>query len=55
MELAEMEMIKAREAWRVEKERRLIESEAEMTQMLLETQLQVASFLLQKNQKRKRK
>ncbi|XP_010252531.1 PREDICTED: uncharacterized protein At4g22160 [Nelumbo nucifera] len=55
MELAEMEMIKAREAWRVEAERRLIESEAEMTQMLLETQLQVASFLSQKNRKRKRK
>ncbi|XP_059624474.1 uncharacterized protein At4g22160 [Cornus florida] len=55
MELAEMEMIKAREALRYEAEKRRVESEAEMTRMLLQTQLQIASFLSRTCVNRKRK
>ncbi|KAL6332214.1 hypothetical protein AAG906_001929 [Vitis piasezkii] len=54
MELAEMEMLKAREAFRLEAEKRRLESEAEMTQMLLQTQLQIAS-LVSRSPSRKRK
>lgn len=54
MELAEMEMLKAREAFRLETEKRRLESEAEMTQMLLQTQLQIAS-LVSRGPSRKRK
>lgn len=55
MELAEMEMLKAREALRIESARRRIESEAEMNRMLMQTQLQIASFLSQRSSNRKRK
>lgn len=44
MEQAQLEMAKAREASRLEAEKRRIESEAELTRMLLQTQLQIASF-----------
>lgn len=45
-ELAEMEMIKAREAARWEAEKRRLEMEVELTQMVLQTHLQVTSSLL---------
>lgn len=45
MEQAEMEIFKSREAIRLEEEKRRLESEAEMTRMLLHCQLQIASFL----------
>lgn len=54
---AEMEIFKAREAIRLEEEMRRLEVEAEMTQMLLQCQLQIASFLSARqspNRKRKR-
>lgn len=58
MERAEMEIFKAREAIRLEEEKRRLESEAEMTRMLLHCQLQMASFLTaarpSPNRKRKR-
>ncbi|KAL0012257.1 hypothetical protein SO802_007365 [Lithocarpus litseifolius] len=44
MERAQLEMAKAREASRLEAEKRRVESEAELTRMLLQTQLQIASF-----------
>ncbi|KAA8515554.1 hypothetical protein F0562_018835 [Nyssa sinensis] len=55
MELAEMEMIKAREALRHKAEKRRAELEAESTQMFLQTQLQIASFISQTSPNRKRK
>lgn len=54
-QLAELEMIKAREATRLEAEKRRMESETELTRMLLQTQLQIASFIAQTNPNRKRK
>ncbi|KAK9268233.1 hypothetical protein L1049_010676 [Liquidambar formosana] len=54
-ELAELEMVKAREALRFEAEKRRVEAETEMTQMLLQTQLQIASFVSRKSPNRKRK
>ncbi|XP_038882486.1 uncharacterized protein LOC120073739 [Benincasa hispida] len=55
---AEMEIFKAREIIRLEEEKRRLESEAEMTRMLLQCQLQIASFLSARqspnNRKRKR-
>ncbi|KAL4019749.1 hypothetical protein IC575_018505 [Cucumis melo] len=42
---AEMEIFKATEFIRLEEERRRLESEVEMTSMLLQCQLQIASFL----------
>ncbi|PRQ28347.1 hypothetical protein RchiOBHm_Chr5g0002091 [Rosa chinensis] len=45
MEQTELEMTKAREAMRLEAEKRRLESEAELTQMLLQTQLQIASLV----------
>ncbi|XP_062013562.1 uncharacterized protein At4g22160 [Rosa rugosa] len=45
MEQTELEMTKAREALRLEAENRRLESEAELTQMLLQTQLQIASLV----------
>ncbi|KAJ4703985.1 hypothetical protein OWV82_023812 [Melia azedarach] len=51
-------MMKSREALRCEAEKRRIESEAELTQMLAQTQLQIASFVagkgMSQNRKRKR-
>ncbi|ESR56142.1 hypothetical protein CICLE_v10024162mg, partial [Citrus x clementina] len=38
-------MIKSREALRCEAEKRRMESEAEMTRMMMQTQLQIASFV----------
>ncbi|XP_030552992.1 uncharacterized protein At4g22160 [Rhodamnia argentea] len=57
MELAEVEMAKAREALRLEAERRRAELEGEMTRMLLQTQLQIATVVAGKSQSggRKRK
>ncbi|TXG46927.1 hypothetical protein EZV62_026221 [Acer yangbiense] len=54
-ELAEMEMMKSREALRCEAEKRRMETEAELTQMLVQTQLQIASFVAGKSTSRKRK
>ena len=55
---AEMEIFKATEVMRLEEEKRRLESEAEMTRMLLQCQLQIASFLSARespnNRKRKR-
>ncbi|XP_050369580.1 uncharacterized protein LOC126787723 [Argentina anserina] len=45
MEQTELEMAKAREALRLKAEQRRLESEAELTQMLLQTQLQIASLV----------
>ncbi|KAK1557507.1 hypothetical protein Q3G72_026012 [Acer saccharum] len=56
-ELAEMDMMKSREALRCEAEKRRMETEAELTQMLVQTQLQIASFVAGKSttsRKRKR-
>ena len=50
-----MEMLKAREAFRLESEKRRLESEAAMTQMLLQTQLQIASLVSRRSPSRKRK
>ncbi|KAL9287698.1 hypothetical protein AtEden1_Chr4g0298891 [Arabidopsis thaliana] len=44
-ELAEMEMIKAREAARLEAEKRRLEMEVDLTQMVLQTHLQAMSSL----------
>lgn len=55
MDLAEMEMIKAREASRLEAEKRRMELEAELTRMMLQTQLQIASIVTGKGTSRKRK
>ncbi|XP_018829621.1 uncharacterized protein At4g22160-like [Juglans regia] len=55
MERAQLEMAKAREASRLESEKRRIESEAELTRMMRQTQLQIASFVLQQSPSRKRK
>ncbi|CAL5408293.1 unnamed protein product [Camellia sinensis] len=58
MELAELEMAKAREASRLEAEKRRAQLESELTQMLLHTQLQIASYISQpsptSSRKRKR-
>ncbi|XP_019089355.1 PREDICTED: uncharacterized protein At4g22160-like [Camelina sativa] len=50
-ELAEMEMIKAREAARLEAEKRRLEMEVELTRMVLQTHLQAAASLLVGEQK----
>ncbi|KAG6755783.1 hypothetical protein POTOM_039188 [Populus tomentosa] len=55
MDLAEMEMIKVREASRLEAEKRRMELEAELTRMMLQTQLQIASTVAGKGTSRKRK
>ncbi|XP_015879626.1 uncharacterized protein At4g22160 [Ziziphus jujuba] len=55
MERAESEMAKAREALRLEAEKRRAELEAELTQMVLRTQLQMASYVSRQSQSRKRK
>ena len=55
MERAQLEMAKAREASRLEAEKRRVESEAELTRMLLQTQLQIASFVSRQSPSRKRK
>lgn len=55
MERAEVEMAKTREALRLQSETRRLELEAEMTQMLLRTELQIASLVSRRNPSRKRK
>ncbi|GLT72658.1 hypothetical protein SLA2020_445730 [Shorea laevis] len=55
MERAQLEMAKAREASRLEAEKRRVELEAELTRMLLQTQLQIASFASRQSPSRKRK
>lgn len=50
-ELAEMEMIKAREAARWEAEKRRLEMEVELTRMVLQTHLQATTSLLIGEQK----
>lgn len=54
-ERAESEMAKAREALRLEAEKRRAESEAELTQMVMRTQLQIASLCSRPVPSRKRK
>uniref|UniRef100_A0A6N2KMH1 Uncharacterized protein n=1 Tax=Salix viminalis TaxID=40686 RepID=A0A6N2KMH1_SALVM len=53
--MAREEMIKAREASRLEAEKRRVELEAELTRMMLQTQLQIASIVAGKGTSRKRK
>ncbi|XP_058085749.1 uncharacterized protein At4g22160 [Magnolia sinica] len=54
--LAEMEMASAREAaLRAEYERRRVEYEAQMADMMLRTQLQIATFISENSRRRKRK
>lgn len=55
MELAGMEMIKAMEVSRCEAEKRRVESEAELTRMMLRTQSQIASYIAGDGENRKRK
>ncbi|XAR53814.1 hypothetical protein NMG60_11022502 [Bertholletia excelsa] len=55
MELAELEMVKAREASRQEAENRRAELDSELTQMLLQTQLHIASYVAAASSTRKRK
>ncbi|KDP20697.1 hypothetical protein JCGZ_21168 [Jatropha curcas] len=55
MELAEMEMIRARETSRWEAEKRRMELDAELTRMMLRTQLQIASVVAGKGPNKKRK
>lgn len=55
MEQTELEMAKAREALRLKAEKQRVELEAELTQMLLQTQLQVASLVSRQSPRRKRK
>ncbi|XP_052181811.1 uncharacterized protein LOC127794602 isoform X2 [Diospyros lotus] len=55
MELAELEMAKAREARRLAAENRRAELESELTQMLLQTQVQIASYVSRSTPRRKRK
>lgn len=50
-EMAEMEMIKAREATRWEAEKRRLEMELEMTRMVLQTHLETTASLLVGEQK----
>ncbi|XP_023742867.1 uncharacterized protein At4g22160 [Lactuca sativa] len=54
-EVAELEMMKVREAARIEAENRRLERETELTEMLLKTQLQITSFLCSRTSDRKRK
>ncbi|KAL3820758.1 hypothetical protein ACJIZ3_006663 [Penstemon smallii] len=55
IELAELEMMKKRETARLEAEKLRAEIEDKMTQMILQTQLQIASFVSQNSSTRKRK
>ncbi|KAL9392849.1 hypothetical protein Peur_016769 [Populus x canadensis] len=55
MDLAEMEMIKAREASGLEAEKRRMELEAELTRMMLQTRLRIASIVAGKGMGSKRK
>lgn len=55
MEMAELEMVKAREASRLAAENRRLETEAELTQLILKTQLQIASVITRTWTSRKRK
>ncbi|XP_039048780.1 uncharacterized protein At4g22160-like isoform X2 [Hibiscus syriacus] len=55
MELARMEMVKAMEASRCEAEKRRVESEAELSRMMLWTQSRIASFVAGDGDNRKRK
>ncbi|KAI3456507.1 hypothetical protein Pfo_013170, partial [Paulownia fortunei] len=55
MELAELEMMKKREAARLEAQKRQAELEDEMTRMMLQTQSHIASFVSQNSSSGKRK
>ncbi|KAI5672983.1 hypothetical protein M9H77_13347 [Catharanthus roseus] len=55
IKLEELEMIKEREVLRLEAEKRRMELENQLTQMMMQTQLQIASFVCQKSSNRKRK
>lgn len=55
MEQAELEMAKAREALRLKAEKQRVELETELTQMLLQTQLQIASLVSQRQSRPSRK
>ncbi|XP_076900476.1 uncharacterized protein At4g22160-like [Bidens hawaiensis] len=52
---AELEMIKAREALRIEAENQRLERENELTELMLKTQLQLTSFICSQACDRKRK
>ncbi|XP_076881572.1 uncharacterized protein At4g22160-like [Bidens hawaiensis] len=52
---AELEMLKAREAMRIEAENRKLERENELTEMVLKTQLRLTSFICSQTCDRKRK
>lgn len=56
-ERTEAELVKTREALRLQAEKRRLESEAELTQMLLKTELQIASLVSRRSNvpSRKRK
>ena len=54
-EAAEMEMVKVREAARIEAENRRLERENELMEMILKTQLEITSFLCSRTSDRKRK
>ncbi|KAI3680490.1 hypothetical protein L6452_35261 [Arctium lappa] len=54
-EVAELEMMKVREAARIESENRRLERETELTEMILKTQLEITSFLCSGTGDRKRK
>ncbi|KAJ9136396.1 hypothetical protein P3X46_033480 [Hevea brasiliensis] len=55
MDLAETEMTRARETWRCEAEKRRMELEAELTRLMLGTQLQIALIVAGKGPSKKRK
>nr|GEU31453.1 hypothetical protein [Tanacetum cinerariifolium] len=53
-EVAEMEMIKAREAARIQAEHRRLERENELMEMMLNSHLQIINSVLSHHRKRKR-
>lgn len=55
MELAQLEMVKRREADRLEAQMRRAQLEDEITQMMLQAQSHIASFVHQRSSARKRK
>ncbi|WCJ20146.1 hypothetical protein M5689_002400 [Euphorbia peplus] len=55
MEQAETEMMRVRETLRCEAEKRRMEMESELTQMMLATELQIASIVAGKGLSRRRK
>ncbi|KVI09394.1 hypothetical protein Ccrd_012227 [Cynara cardunculus var. scolymus] len=54
-EVADLEMMKVREAARIEAENRRLERENELMEMILKTQLEITSFLCSRTGDRKRR